>query len=241
MRRTWGPTVNEILEVRDLHAWYGESHVLHGVHFTVSEGETVTLLGTNGAGKTSTLKSILGLIPKRTGHLRFDGVDLLRMPLHRLAPLGLGYVPEDRGIFPGLSVRENLELPPVHGQAALSDEELFELFPNLREREQSEGTKLSGGEQQMLAIARPLRSRVRLLMLDEPTEGLAPLIVDRICEVLRILKSKRIAILLVEQNFRFAARLSDRFYVMQHGQVVDSFDSSQLESRKQSLHEILSL
>jgi branched-chain amino acid transport system ATP-binding protein len=230
-----------ILEIRDLQAWYGESHVLHGVNLQVAEGETVTLLGTNGAGKTTTLKSILGLVPKRTGHVRLDGVDLLRLPLHKLAALGLGYVPEDRGIFPGLSVRENLELPPAHGRAALDDEELFELFPNLREREQAEGTTLSGGEQQMLAIARPLRSGVRLLMLDEPTEGLAPLIVQRIAEVLGILKSKGITILLVEQNFRFAEQLSDRFYVMQHGRIADSFDAAGLEARRPSLYKLLSL
>ncbi|TFZ02932.1 ABC transporter ATP-binding protein [Ramlibacter henchirensis] len=233
--------MKNILEVRDLHAWYGESHVLHGVDLQVAEGETVTLLGTNGAGKTTTLKSILGLVPKRAGHIHFEGVDLLRLPMHKMASLGLGFVPEDRGIFPGLSVRENLQLPPVHGRAAFTDEELFELFPNLREREHAEGTTLSGGEQQMLAIARPLRSGVRLLMLDEPTEGLAPLIVERIGHVLRILKSKGITILLVEQNFRFAERLADRFYVMQHGRIADSFDAAGLDARRQSLYKLLSL
>jgi branched-chain amino acid transport system ATP-binding protein len=233
--------MTKILEVKDLHAWYGESHVLHGVDLEVSEGETVTLLGTNGAGKTTTLNSILGLVPKRAGHIHFAGTDLLRVPLHRLARLGLGYLPEDRGIFPGLTVRENLELPPVHGTPAFTDAELFELFPNLLERVGSEGTKLSGGEQQMLAIARPLRSGVRLLMLDEPTEGLSPLIVERIGEVLRLLKSKGITILLVEQNFRFAERLSDRFYVMQHGRIADSFDASGLAARKDSLFKLLSL
>ena len=230
-----------ILEIKGLQAWYGESHALHGVDLSVAEGETVTLLGTNGAGKTTTLRSILGLVPKRTGHIQFDGTDIVRMPAHRLARLGLGYVPEDRGIFPGLSVRENLELPPVYGKPILSDEELYELFPILKERSDGEATKLSGGEQQMLAIARPLRSGTRLLLLDEPTEGLAPVIVQRIGEVLRVLKSKGVTILLVEQNFRFAARLSDRFYVMQHGQIAASFPASELEARQQSLQKLLSL
>ena len=230
-----------ILEIKGLQAWYGESHALHGVDLSVAEGETVTLLGTNGAGKTTTLRSILGLVPKRTGHIQFDGTDIVRMPAHRLARLGLGYVPEDRGIFPGLSVRENLELPPVYGKPILSDEELYELFPILKERSDGEATKLSGGEQQMLAIARPLRSGTRLLLLDEPTEGLAPVIVQRIGEVLRVLKTKGVTILLVEQNFRFAARLSDRFYVMQHGQIAASFPASELEARQQSLQKLLSL
>lgn len=230
-----------LLDVRDLNAWYGESHVLHGVNLQVGQGETVTLLGTNGAGKTSTLKAILGLISKRTGKVSFAGSDLMRIAPHRLARLGIGYVPEERGIFPGLSVRENLLLPPAYGRPAMSDEELAALFPNLRERFDSEGTKLSGGEQQMLAIARPLRSETRLLILDEPTEGLAPVIVERIGEVLRVLKSRGITILLVEQNFRFASRLSDRFYVMQHGQIADVFATHQLDARKSSLQKLLSL
>lgn len=230
-----------LLDVRGLHAWYGESHVLHGVDLQVRQGETVTLLGTNGAGKTSTLKSILGLLPKRSGQVTFDGVDLMRVAPHRLTRLGIGYVPEERGIFPGLSVRENLLLPPVHGRPAMTDDEIAALFPNLAERADSEGTKLSGGEQQMLAIARPLRSATRLLILDEPTEGLAPVVVERIGEVLRVLKNRGITILLVEQNFRFASRLSDVFYVMQHGTIADVFTAHQLDARKSALQKLLSL
>ncbi|WP_217577535.1 ABC transporter ATP-binding protein [Mesorhizobium sp. GbtcB19] len=228
-----------LLAVRDLHAWYGEGHALHGVNLDVMRGETVTLLGRNGVGKTTTLRAIMGLIRKRTGSVTFNGKDLLRLPLHRVAHQGIGFVPEERGIFATLTVDENLILPPVVAKGGMSVEEIFELFPNLKERRSSQGTKLSGGEQQMLAIARILRTGVEMLLLDEPTEGLAPVIVQRIGELLATLKKRGMTILLVEQNFRFAARIADRFYLMDHGKVVEGFPVGQLPAHTEKLHEVL--
>jgi branched-chain amino acid transport system ATP-binding protein len=228
-----------LLAVRNLHAWYGESQALHGVDLEVHAGETVTLLGRNGVGKTTTLRAIIGLIRKRTGAISFDGKDLLRLPLHRTAHAGIGYVPEERGIFASLTVDENLLLPPVVAEGGMSVEEIFELFPNLKERRKSQGTKLSGGEQQMLAIARMLRTGVKVLLLDEPTEGLAPVIVQRIGETLATLKKRGMTILLVEQNFRFASRIADRFYLMEHGKVVTGFPVGELQSRMNQLHDVL--
>jgi branched-chain amino acid transport system ATP-binding protein len=228
-----------LLEVAGLNAWYGESHVLHGVDLQVARGETVTLLGRNGVGKTTTLRAIMGIVRKRTGTIRFDGQDLMRLPLHRTAHAGLGFVPEERGIFSTLSVQENLMLPPVVADGGLSIDEIYTLFPNLKERRGSQGTKLSGGEQQMLAIARMLRTGVRMLLLDEPTEGLAPVIIDRIGEVLAELRTRGMTILLVEQNFRFARRIADRFYVMEHGKIVDGFPVAELNDRMPTLHEVL--
>jgi len=229
-----------LLSLSDLHAWYGESHVLHGVDLDVFPGETVTLLGRNGVGKTTTLRAIMGMIRRRTGRITFDGKDLMRLPLHRTAHQGIGFVPEERGIFATLSVEENLLLPPVVSkEGGMGLEEIFDLFPNLKERRNSSGTKLSGGEQQMLAIARMLRTGVRLLLLDEPTEGLAPVIVQRIGEVLRELKKRGMTVLLVEQNFHFARRIADRFYLMENGRVTASFPVSELDRRREALHETL--
>ncbi|TPI18133.1 ABC transporter ATP-binding protein [Mesorhizobium sp. B4-1-1] len=228
-----------LLAVRDLHAWYGEGHALHGVDLDVRRGETVTLLGRNGVGKTTTLRAIMGLIRKRTGSVTFNGKDLIGLPLHRVAHQGIGFVPEERGIFATLTVDENLILPPVVAKGGMSVEEIFELFPNLKERRDSQGTKLSGGEQQMLAIARILRTGVEMLLLDEPTEGLAPVIVQRIGELLATLKKRGMTILLVEQNFRFAARIADRFYLMDHGKVVEGFPIGQLSAHTDKLHEVL--
>jgi len=228
-----------LLAVRDLHAWYGEGHALHGVNLDVFRGETVTLLGRNGVGKTTTLRAIMGLVRKRSGSVTFDGGDLMRLPLHRVAHRGIGFVPEERGIFATLTVDENLILPPVVAKGGMSVEEIFDLFPNLKERRNSPGTKLSGGEQQMLAIARILRTGVQMLLLDEPTEGLAPVIVQRIGELLATLKKRGMTILLVEQNFRFAARIADRFYLMEHGKVVEGFAVSELSAHTEQLHEVL--
>jgi branched-chain amino acid transport system ATP-binding protein len=228
-----------LLAVRGLHAWYGESHALHGVDLEVFEGETVTLLGRNGVGKTTTLRAIMGLIRKRAGEIAFDGRDLMRLPLHRTAHAGIGFVPEERGIFASLTVDENLVLPPVVAPGGMSVEEIFDLFPNLRERRKSQGTKLSGGEQQMLAIARMLRTGVKVLLLDEPTEGLAPVIVQRIGELLAELKKRGMTILLVEQNFRFASRVADRFYLMEHGKVMAGFPVGELPARMTQLHDVL--
>ncbi len=228
-----------LLSLHDLHAWYGESHALHGVNLEVFPGETVTLLGRNGVGKTTTLRAIIGLIRKRTGQIQFDGKDLMRLPLHRSAHAGIGFVPEERGIFASLTVDENLVLPPVVAQGGMSVEEIFELFPNLKERRKSPGAKLSGGEQQMLAIARILRTGVKVLLLDEPTEGLAPVIVQRILELLRILKQRGMTVLLVEQNFRFASRIADRFYLMEHGKVMAGFPVDELPDRMGQLHDVL--
>jgi branched-chain amino acid transport system ATP-binding protein len=230
---------NVLLSVKDLNAWYDESHVLHGVNLEVARGETVTILGRNGMGKTTTLRSIVGILRKRTGEIEFNGHDLMRLPLHHTARTGLGFVPEERGIFASLSVEENLMLPPKISDSGMSVEEIYELFPNLYERRTSGGTKLSGGEQQMLAMARMLRIGVDMLLLDEPTEGLAPVIVQRIGEVLQKLKERGMTILLVEQNFRFASKIADRFYLMDHGVVSTGFDVGELSDRMDMLHEVL--
>ncbi|WP_460449357.1 ABC transporter ATP-binding protein [Alsobacter sp. SYSU BS001988] len=230
---------NPILEIRDLEAWYGESHVLHGVSLDVREGETVTIIGRNGAGKTTTLRSIVGIVRKRKGVVRLRGQDLLALAPHKVARCGIGYVPEERGIFASLSVDENLALPPRIAEGGMPTSEIYRLFPNLEERRSSPGTKLSGGEQQMLAIARILRTGARVLLLDEPTEGLAPVIVQRIGELIRTLKTQGFTIILVEQNFRFAAKLADRFFVMEDGKVVDRFATTELSARMGSLHEYL--
>ncbi len=228
-----------LLEVADLNAWYGESHVLHGVDLEVRRGETVTLLGRNGVGKSTTLRAIMGIVRKRTGTIRFDGQDLMALALHRTAHAGIGFVPEERGIFATLTVQENLMLPPVVAEGGMSVEEIFQLFPNLKERRASPGTRLSGGEQQMLAMARMLRTGAKLLLLDEPTEGLAPVIIDRIGEVLTDLKSRGMTILLVEQNFRFARKIADRFYVMEHGNITAGFPVAELDDRMTMLNEVL--
>ncbi len=228
-----------LLSVRDLNAWYGESHALHGIDLDVQQGETVTLLGRNGVGKTTALRAIVGIIRQRSGSIRFDGKDMLRVPLHRTARHGIGYVPEERGIFSTLTVEENLTLPPVIAKGGMTLAEIYQLFPNLEERRKSPGTKLSGGEQQMLAMARILRTGARLLLLDEPTEGLAPVIIQRIGEVLQTLKQRGMTILLVEQNFRFASKVADRFYVVDHGQVIDTFDVADLPGRMTMLNEAL--
>jgi branched-chain amino acid transport system ATP-binding protein len=231
-----------LLSVRGLNAWYGESHALHGVDLDIWPGETITLIGRNGVGKTTTLRAIMGIIRKRTGSITLDGKDLLRVPLHRIAQAGLGFVPEERGIFATLNVHENLLLPPVvakDGQGVMSLDEIYALFPNLYERRNSPGTKLSGGEQQMLAIARILRTGVKILLLDEPTEGLAPVIIQRIGDVLVELKKRGMTVLLVEQNFRFAAKVADRFYLMDHGVVTDNFSTAELPARMAELNEAL--
>ena len=228
-----------LLSVRELNAWYGESHALHGIDLDVHAGETVTLLGRNGVGKTTALRAIVGIIRKRSGSIRFDGKDMLRVPLHRTARHGIGYVPEERGIFSTLTVEENLTLPPVIAKGGMTLAEIYQLFPNLEERRKSPGTKLSGGEQQMLAMARILRTGAKLLLLDEPTEGLAPVIIQRIGEVLQTLKQRGMTILLVEQNFRFASKVADRFYVVDHGQVIDTFDVADLPGRMTMLNEAL--
>ncbi|PZO64994.1 MAG: ABC transporter ATP-binding protein [Pelagerythrobacter marensis] len=231
--------MSALLEVERLNAWYGESHILHGVDLTVNEGETVCILGRNGMGKTTTLRAIMGIVKKRTGRATFAGQDLLTMPLHRVARAGLGFVPEERGIFATLSVDENLMLPPVVAPGGMTLNEIYALFPNLRERRNSPGTKLSGGEQQMLAMARILRTGARCLLLDEPTEGLAPVIIDAIGAVLRELKKRGMTVVLVEQNFRFASRVADRFYVMDHGVITHGFPVGELDARMDSLHETL--
>jgi branched-chain amino acid transport system ATP-binding protein len=228
-----------LLDIQGLNAWYGESHILHGVDMTVGEGETVTILGRNGVGKTTTLRSIVGIVRKRKGRIAFAGKDMMRVPIHRTAHHGIGFVPEERGIFSTLSVIENLLLPPVVARGGMTLDEIFELFPNLHERRNSPGTRLSGGEQQMLAIARILRTGVRLLLLDEPTEGLAPVIIERIGEVLQRLKQRGMAVLLVEQNFRFASRIADRFYLMEHGRTVAEFPVADLPARMDTLHKVL--
>ncbi|MBJ6124674.1 ABC transporter ATP-binding protein [Microvirga splendida] len=228
-----------LLEVRGLNAWYGESHVLHGVDLDIREGETVTLLGRNGAGKTTTLRAIMGILRRREGVIRLCGKDLLSLPLHKVAQTGIGYVPEERGIFASLSVSENLILPPTVSDSGMSVEEIYKLFPNLHERRSSQGTKLSGGEQQMLAIARVLRTGAKIILLDEPTEGLAPVIVQRIGDVLMALKERGMTILLVEQNFRFARKVADRFYLMEDGRMVNSFPGHELDARMDELHEVL--
>ena len=225
-----------LLQVSDLQAWYGESHVLHGVNLTVAQGEMICILGRNGMGKTTTLRAIMGILRKRAGRITFAGQDLMALPLHRTARAGLGFVPEERGIFASLSVEENLLLPPKIAGGGMSIAEIYELFPNLRERRGSQGTKLSGGEQQMLAIARILRTGARCLLLDEPTEGLAPVIIQAIGEVLHKLKSRGMTVVLVEQNFRFAATVADRFYLMDHGRMTARFPVAELPARMDDLH-----
>ncbi len=227
------------LSVRNLQSWYGESHVLHGVDLDVREGEVVTLLGRNGAGKTTTLKSIMGIIGKRSGAITFEGRDISHASSDLIARLGVAFCPEERGIFSSLSVEENLMLPPQVRPGGLPLAQIFELFPNLKERLKSQGTKLSGGEQQMLAIARILRTGARFLMLDEPTEGLAPVIIQQIGRTVARLKADGFTILLVEQNFRFASTLADRFYVMEHGKIIDSFANSELQAKMDKLHTYL--
>ena len=227
------------LEIRDLHAWYGESHVLHGVNFTVHEGEVVTLLGRNGAGRTSTMRSIMGLIGRRVGSIKVRGVETVSMATHRIARLGLGYCPEERGIFSSLSCEENLMLPPTLAEGGMSVEQIYTMFPNLKERANSQGTRLSGGEQQMLAVARILRTGAKLLLLDEISEGLAPVIVQKLAEMVIALRKQGYTIVMVEQNFVFAAPLADRFMVMEHGQVIQEFTQAELPARMDRLHEYL--
>jgi branched-chain amino acid transport system ATP-binding protein len=224
-----------LLSVRDLHAHYGESHVLHGMSFDVPAGEVVTLLGRNGVGKTTTMRAIMGILPKRAGSISFAGTETIKLPSNKIARLGLAYCPEERGIFASLNVRENLLLPPEVKPGGLSLADIYKLFPRLDERAGSQGTKLSGGEQQMLAIARILRTGARLLLLDEPTEGLAPVIVDQIGEIIRNLRTQGFTILLVEQNFRFASTVADRHYVVEHGRVVDMIPNDRLEANMDRL------
>ncbi len=228
-----------LLNVAGLQAWYGESHILHGVDLHVNAGETICILGRNGMGKTTTLRTIMGILSKRTGTITFDGADMMNVPLHKTARAGLGFVPEERGIFSTLSVQENLMLPPKVADGGMSVDEIFTLFPNLKERRNSPGTKLSGGEQQMLAMARILRTGAKCLLLDEPTEGLAPVIIQAIGDVLRTLKSRGMTVVLVEQNFRFASKVADRFYVMDHGQMVAEFPVGDLPDRMAMLNETL--
>lgn len=227
------------LEVKDLQGWYGESHVLHGVNFHVNEGEVVTLLGRNGAGRTSTMRSIMGLIGARKGSIKVRGVETISMATHRIARLGIGYCPEERGIFSSLSTEENLMLPPQLAEGGMSVEQIYTMFPNLRERASSQGTRLSGGEQQMLAVARILRTGAKLLLLDEISEGLAPVIVQKLAEMVIALRKQGYTIVMVEQNFVFAAPLADRFMVMEHGQVIQEFTQTELPSRMDRLHEYL--
>jgi branched-chain amino acid transport system ATP-binding protein len=230
----------EMLKIADLQAWYGESHILHGVEIAVHEGEVVTLLGRNGAGRTTTLRSIMGLVGSRTGSVLINGVEAVGLAPHKIARLGLGYCPEERGIFAALSTEENLLLPPrLKGAEGMQLEEIYDIFPNLLERAASPGTRLSGGEQQMLAVARILRTGARLLLLDEISEGLAPVIVQKLGEVIRTLRQKGFTVVLVEQNFRFAAPLADRFYVMEHGRIVKQFARSELASQAGLLQEFL--
>ena len=230
----------EVLKIADLEAWYGESHILHGVELTVREGEVVTLLGRNGAGRTTTLRAIMGLVGARSGSVLIDGMETVRLAPHRIARIGVGYCPEERGIFSSLSTEENLLLPPrLKGDQAMQLEEIYEIFPHLRERAASPGTRLSGGEQQMLAMARILRTGARLLLLDEISEGLAPVIVQKLGELIRTLRTKGFTMVLVEQNFRFAAPLADRFYVMESGRIVKQFERSELDSQMGLLREYL--
>jgi len=232
-------SAHELLRVENLQAWYGESHVLHGVEFSVGEGEVVTLLGRNGAGKTTTLRAIMGIVGQRTGSVRYRGTELVGLPSNRIARCGIAYCPEERGIFASLDVEENLMLPPAVRAGGMSVEEIYAIFPNLQERRRSQGTKLSGGEQQMLAIGRILRTGANLLLLDEPTEGLAPVIVQQIGRVIETLKAKGFTILLVEQNFRFASTIADRHYIVEHGQVIDMIRNAELAANVEKLHDYL--
>jgi branched-chain amino acid transport system ATP-binding protein len=236
------------LEISGLHAWYGESHILHGVDINVQKGEVVTLLGRNGAGRTTTMRAILGLTGIRKGSIKVAGTETIGMATHRIARLGVGFCPEERGIFASLSCEENLMLPPqvgskgkaaANGAGGMSVDEIYTMFPNLKERARSPGTRLSGGEQQMLAVARILRTGADLLLLDEISEGLAPVIVKKLAEMIRMLKTRGFTVLMVEQNFRFAAPLADRFYVMEHGRIVESFAARELKAKEATLHELL--
>ena len=229
----------EFLRISQLHAYYGESHILHGVDLTVNHGEVVTLLGRNGAGRTTTVKSILGLVGRRTGSVMIDKQETIDWPTHEIAKLGLGYCPEERGIFSALTCEENLMLPPVIAPGGMTVDEIYEMFPNLYERRSSPGTRLSGGEQQMLAVGRILRTGAKCLLLDEISEGLAPVIVQALSKMITALKAKGFTIIMVEQNFRFAAPLADRFYVMEHGQIVEGFSSQELSRKMGMLHEYL--
>ncbi len=233
------PETRALLAVKGLEAWYGESHILHGVTFEVQAGEVVTLLGRNGAGKTTTLKSIIGIVGQRSGSVRFEGRELIGMTSDAIARTGVAFCPEERGIFSTLDVRDNLLLPPQVRPGGLDLDRIFALFPNLRERLTSQGTMLSGGEQQMLAIARILRTGARLLLLDEPTEGLAPVIIQQIRQTIGVLKAQGFTVLLVEQNFQFAATVADRHYVMEHGRIVDEFSTPELKANMDKLHEYL--
>ena len=229
----------ELLRITDLHSFYGESHILHGIDLTINHGELVTLLGRNGSGRSTTLKSILGLVGRRTGAIMFNGEDIKGLSPHRIARLGVGFCPEERGIFSGLTTEENLMLPPKVASGGMTLDEIYEMFPNLYERRSSPGTRLSGGEQQMLAMARILRTGAKLLLLDEITEGLAPVIVKKLGEVIRLLKTRGYTILLVEQNFRFAAPLADRHIVLEHGRIVATVTKEELPSKTDLLHELL--
>ena len=231
----------ELLRISNLHAWYGESHILHGVDLTVHTGEVVTLLGRNGAGRTTTIKSILGLVGKRSGAITLDGTETIALAPHQIAKLGIGYCPEERGIFASLSCEENLLLPPVIAEGGMGLDEIYEMFPNLLERRNSPGTRLSGGEQQMLAVGRILRTGAKLLLLDEISEGLAPVIVQALARMIKALKAKGFTIIMVEQNFRFAAPLADRFYVMEHGRIVEGFAAADLDAKMGLLHEYLGI
>jgi branched-chain amino acid transport system ATP-binding protein len=233
--------MEKALEIANLHAWYGESHILHDVNLTVNQGEVVTLLGRNGAGRTTTMRAIMGLTGTRKGSIKINGVEAIGMPTYKVAHLGVGYCPEERGIFSSLSAEENLMLPPQVSKSdrGMSVEEIYAMFPNLAERRNSQGTRLSGGEQQMLAVARILRTGARLLLLDEISEGLAPVIVQALARMILTLKAKGYTIVMVEQNFRFAAPLADRFYVMEHGQIVETFASSELNAKMSVLNELL--
>ncbi|HCY61703.1 MAG TPA: ABC transporter ATP-binding protein [Oxalobacteraceae bacterium] len=229
------------LEISNLHAWYGESHILHDVNLSVNYGEVVTILGRNGAGRTTTMRSIMGLVGERKGSIKIGGVESIHLPTHKIAHLGLGYCPEERGIFSSLSTEENLLLPPQVSKTdkGMSVEEIYDMFPNLKERKHSQGTRLSGGEQQMLAVGRILRTGAKILLLDEISEGLAPVIVQALARMITTLKSKGYTVVMVEQNFRFAAPLADRFYVMEHGQIVETFSSSELEAKMPVLNTLL--
>jgi branched-chain amino acid transport system ATP-binding protein len=229
----------EFLRITDLHAFYGESHILHGVDLIVNRGEVVTLLGRNGAGRTTTLKSILGLVGHRSGSIMINGREAIGLPPHRIAHLGIGYCPEERGIFSSLSCEENLLLPPAVASTGMSVDEIYDMFPNLKERRASQGSRLSGGEQQMLAVARILRTGAQLLLLDEISEGLAPVIVQALGRTIRMLREKGYTVIMVEQNFRFAAPLADRFYVMEYGRIVEAFAAGEMQSKMGMLHEFL--
>ena len=230
-----------MLSIRDLHAWYGESHVLHNINLDVRQGECITLLGRNGAGRTSTLRAILGLTGKRTGSIKVAGKEVIDMPPHKIARLGLGYCPEERGIYASLTAEENLTLLPMVGPNGMSLAQIYEMFPNLKERANSPGTRLSGGEQQMLAMARILRTGAQLLLLDEITEGLAPVIVQKLGQVIRELKARNFTMVLVEQNFRFAQHLADRHYVIEHGEVVEVIERAEVEAKQDRLTELLGI